>query len=101
MPYESRKPSKYDENEERSTPLTTGDLRFILETNKKSIEIYLEVEKQNEEVLKKLESLSEDIDKIVTHEKNIDKNFFKLVVLLGTIGVGTIIAGLKILFGGH
>ncbi len=83
----------------RSAPLTSGDLRYILEANKKSVEIYLEVEKQNEDVLEKLEELITLQKETASSIKGIDRSFFQLKVILGTIGTGTIIGVLKIILG--
>lgn len=90
--------------------VSLSELKTILDVNTKSIEIYIEVEKQNEEILLKLNSITSDITKIKENQDKInyvyefvkdtlktkitdlDKNIFRLVILLGSAGIGTIIA---------
>jgi len=76
-----------------ATKLSSADLQSILEVNKKAIEIHLEVEKQNEEILELLEHCKTKIDEI-------DKYLFKLVLVLSSIGISTVIGVLQ-LFLGH
>lgn len=95
--------------------LTTNDLNNILEVNQKSLTIYLEVERQNrliletlkenketleivEEIKRDLEKfntkLSENEDAVAEIKKKIeeiDKNMFRLILILGSAGVGTIV----------
>lgn len=66
------------------TKLTTGDLHIILEVNKKAIELQMETEEQFEEILEHLKYLKPKIDEL-------DRALFRLLVILGTIGAGTII----------
>lgn len=87
------------EQPKRNAPLTSGDLRYILEANKKSVEIYLEVEKQNEEIQNRLESIEELLKSNEHSVKSIDQNFFKLVAVIGTIGVGAALSIVKTLLG--
>ena len=87
------------EEPKKSAPLTSGDLRYILEANKKSVEIYLEVEKQNEDVLEQLGAMETIQKENAALIKKIENNLFKLMVILGTIGTGTVIAALKIILG--
>jgi chromosome segregation ATPase len=97
--------------------ITESDIDSILDVNKKAIEIHSEVGRQNENIIEDLESkeklLEELKDKIndimdVVRETNaaiknkmetkveeIEKNMFRLVAILTTIGVGTIIAFLQ------
>lgn len=82
--------------------ITSGDLDTILDVNRKAIELHTEVSGQNENILEHLEKENEKLDTIlkVVEETNsikekiedIDKNIFRLLVILSTIGVGTIIA---------
>lgn len=128
--------------------ITTADLKYILDVNKKAVEIYIEVDKQNEKILETFEyfkEVSEDIkeklsalksneanlerllnnntdvheeiqselsnfkDTFVSFEvhndkmyemvskvekkiEEIEKNLFRLVLLLGSTGVGLIIS---------
>lgn len=107
--------------------ITSNDLEYILDVNKKSIEINLEVEKQNEQVIAKLDDLIElqqesrleqqeikleqkniitkmgetnEFIKIIINKKieKIEKDLFKLVILLGSMGVGAIITIIQSLF---
>lgn len=91
MPPNDKKRSDYENAEH--TKLTSGDLQTILEVNKKAIEIHLEVEKQNEDIIEDLSYIRGKVDEI-------DKALFKLIIVLSSIGVGTII-GIIQLFLGH
>lgn len=93
--------------------ITSSELEYILDVNKKAIEINLEVEKQNEQTLNSLERIEEKIDDITEKQKDhiriteeialklkddieakieeIEKNLFRLVIILGSAGVGTIL----------
>jgi hypothetical protein len=93
--------------------ITSSELEYILDVNKKAIEINLEVEKQNEQTLSSLERIEEKIDGITEKQKDhiriteelvlklkndietkieeIEKNLFRLVIILGSAGVGTIL----------
>lgn len=102
--------------------LRVQDLNTILEVNQKALTIYLEVEKQNEDILEVLKESKEIIDtlpkmsemltkiaeKQVLTDKNrdedkklweemkkkmeeLDKNFFRLILVLGSTGIGTIL----------
>lgn len=76
-----KKFKEYGENKK----FTSGDLQTILEVNKKAIEIHLETVKQYEDIIEELESIKEK-------SENIDKAVFQIKVILGSIGVSTIIA---------
>ncbi len=85
--------------------ITTNDLQSILDVNHKAIEIYIEVEKNQEEVMKMLEDSSkvedkfikdtsdslEELDKKITE---IEKLLFRLIIILGAIGTSTLAAAL-------
>ncbi len=121
--------------------LTSSELKYILEVNKKAIEINIEVEKQNEEVISNLEEVKdfaerveEKINSIIYEQKenkrlvletkdlvkdnkeiseeiqktgeetneiikdtlkkkieDIEKNLFRLIIVLGSAGIGTLI----------
>jgi predicted transcriptional regulator len=102
--------------------LTVQDVNNILEVNQKALTIYLEVEKQNEDIIDHLERESEKLDKLdlvlselrdikvkqneiiktlsdqadaieEIHSKtgDLDKNFFRLIIILGSAGIGTVI----------
>lgn len=102
--------------------LTMQDVNNILEVNQKALTIYIEVEKQNEEILDHLERESEKLDKLDTiltelrdiktkhndfartlsdqseaieelskKTSELDKNFFRLIIILGSAGIGTVI----------
>lgn len=129
---------KDDDSEEF---ITSSDLDYILEVNKKAIEINIEVEKQNEQVLSTLENLStssesfdeklanliqdardhkrileetkkitEDSKKLIEETKKvsddtlkiikekiekqveeIEKSLFRLIIILGSAGIGAIV----------
>lgn len=68
-----------------NTKLTPGDLQTILEVNRKSVEIYLETVQQNEEIMEHLLSIK-------TKTEEIDRLLFRLQVVLGSLGIGTIVA---------
>lgn len=87
----------------RDTSVTSSELEYILEVNKKAVTIYSEVGHQNEEIIAKLNALATRVEKIEkstdeTHKsmkseveskvKNIDKNLFRLVIILSSTGVG-------------
>ena len=126
--------------------LTLQDLQVILDVNKKAIEINIEVERQNEQVISLLQSLTDDVKDVYLEYNNfkysiqeiarfvedikkskeesakkigemkntidvlektinemekkssdIDKNLFRLIIVLSSAGVGiitTIIQGL-------
>lgn len=114
--------------------ITSSELEYILEVNKKSIEINIEVAKQNEQTLSTLDRLEEKIDAINDKQKDhmrldaegfkiieeakdtideikklseetnktlkdaiekkveeIEKNLFRLVIILGSAGIGTLL----------
>lgn len=87
---------------DRDKIITSTELQYILETNKKAITVYLEVEKQNEEIVKaitKLDERAENTEKhvmdtykstvqIETLVEKIDKNIFRLIIILGSAGAG-------------
>jgi len=94
--------------------ITNSDIETILDVNRKAIEIHSEVGRQNEIILedlddkqKMMERNDEKLDSIlrIVEETNtaiktniedkideIEKNLFRLIVILSTVGVGTIIA---------
>lgn len=90
MPPNDKKRNEYENAEH--TKLTSGDLQTILEVNKKAIEIHLEVEKQNEDIIEELSYIRTKVD-------DIDKALFKLIIVLSSIGVGTVIGIIQMLIG--
>ncbi len=128
-------------DEDGEEVLTSSELKYILEVNKKAIEINIEVEKQNEEVISNLEEVKdfaerveEKIDNILYEQREhkrltletktiaedskeiseeiqktgeetneiikdtlkkkieeIEKNLFRLIIILGSAGVGTLV----------
>lgn len=136
------------ESQADSETITTADLKYILDVNKKAVEIYIEVDKQNEKILETFEyfkEVAEDIkdklgalkvseanmEKMLSNDSDvhddiqselgefkdtfssfevhndkmyevvtkvekkieeIEKNLFRLVLLLGSTGVGLIIS---------
>lgn len=85
--------------------LTSSDLKTILEVNKKSAEIYVEVEQQNEDILKDLSFAKDRLQEIDNKIVEMDKSLFRLIVLLGTLvgslGLGTVIAIIQWLLSHH
>lgn len=94
--------------------ITSTELDYILEVNRKSIQIHTEVAHQNEDILDKLDKLTtkmESIEKLSEESnktlvgpqkmeervENIDKNLFRLMILLGSMGIGLIIEIIKLL----
>jgi hypothetical protein len=65
--------------------ITSAELEYILDVNKKAIEIHIEVEKQNEQILNVLEKIQKGQDRLNGY-------LFKLLVIFGTIGISTIIS---------
>lgn len=70
---------KVDE-QDNSSALTSSDLKYILDVNKKAIEIYIEVDKQNEKILETFENfketydnIQEDLDIVKKAEVNIER----------------------------
>lgn len=90
MPPNDKKRNEYENAEH--TKLTSGDLQTILEVNKKSIEIHIEVEKQNEDIIEELAYIRTKVD-------DIDKALFKLIIVLSSIGVGTVIGIIQMIIG--
>ena len=87
-------------------PITSGELEYILEVNKKAIEINVEVAQQQEQVLEKLKLIedgkvqvlkfSEETNEIVKESieekiESIEKHLFRLNIILGSAGVGAIL----------
>ncbi len=92
MPNEKNK-FRVDERENNST-ITSSDLKYILDVNKKAIEIYIEVDRQNEKILETFDELNKTIKEIQEKIENIDKSLFRLVLVLGSTGVGAVITAL-------
>lgn len=128
-------------NEEGEEVLTNTDLKYILDVNKKAIEINIEVEKQNDQVISTLdefkefiERIEDKLDTVITEQKEhkrltseakgtveeskeiseeihkiseetneiikdslkkkieeIEKNLFRLIIILGSAGIGTLV----------
>lgn len=98
---------------EENHNITSEELNFIIKVNQKAIEIQSEVSKQNEDILETLEKIEEfeeeiedKIDNIIDIIKqtnaaikeniekkveDIEKNVFRLIIILTTTGIGTII----------
>jgi len=87
------------------TNITSKELEYILEVNRKAVSIYTEVAQQNESIvstLDKLETKINNIEKVVdaTHQsikeqieekvEKIEKNLFRLLIILSSTGVGMI-----------
>lgn len=67
-----------------SSVLTSSDLKYILDVNKKAIEIYIEVDKQNEKILETFESFKEIYDTIQEELEILKKNETNIEVLLSS-----------------
>lgn len=87
MPPTDRKRGNHEDEECKK--FTSSDLQTILEVNYKTTKIHLEVEAQNEKILEELKHCKTKIDKI-------DENLFKLVLIFGSTGIGTILAIIKL-----
>ena len=106
------------ERNEDDRGISSAELDYILEVNKKSVEIQIEVEKQNSEVLDKLDKIIERQDgssksqiisvskaentetvikQIAKQIEDLDKNIFKLTTILSLAGVGAILAAIKMI----
>lgn len=72
--------------------LTSSDLNNILEVNKKSIEVHLAVVKQNENIIENIGDLSVKTQALSSVINDIDKNLFKLIFVLSSISVGSVIS---------
>lgn len=85
---------KFDNSDDN---ITSSDIKYILDVNKKAIEIYLAVEQQNEELQREItenkvkteESLKE-LKAINEKLIALDKSLFRLIVVLSGIGLTTI-----------
>ena len=55
---------KIKEEVDLNTTLTTSDLKYILDVNKKAIEIYIKVDQQNEKILDTFDSFKDIYDNI-------------------------------------
>lgn len=58
-------------SDSETSVFTSSDLKYILEVNQKAIEIYVEVEKQNDQILKTLEYFKEVSTKVEEDLKSI------------------------------
>lgn len=89
----------------RDEAITSNELEYILDVNRKAVSIYNEVAHQNEEIIEKLDKLttkietieknSEETNKSIKGEvedkiKSIDKNIFRLIIILSSTGAGII-----------
>ena len=64
------------------TGITPADLKYILEVNQKAVEIYVEVEKQNDQILNTLEYFKEVSSKIEEDLDLIKSSDTKIIELL-------------------
>ncbi len=89
----------------RDEAITSNELEYILDVNRKAVSIYNEVAHQNEEIIEKLDKLTVKIDAIEKHSEetnksikeeveekisSIDKNIFRLIIILSSTGAGII-----------
>ncbi len=85
------------------TNITSKELEYIMEVNAKAISIYTEVAQQNESIINTLDKLENKINSIekvaeATHQsikeqieekvEKIEKNLFRLLIILSSTGVG-------------
>lgn len=68
------------ESDNKTSVISSADLQYILDVNQKAVEIYVEVEKQNDQILKTLEyfkevaaNTEERLDSIKETESNIEE----------------------------
>lgn len=100
-------------SKEEEVALTASDLEYILEVNKKAIEINIEVEKQNDQVLENLEKIDKKIETNIEINKDnankinevhsiikdsinkkieaIEKSIFQLTIIVGSSGVALLV----------
>lgn len=93
--------------------ITSSELEYILDVNKKAIEIHIEVEKQNEQILDTLEKIDNKLLIIIDEQKEqkrlaedtqtaleeevqekvdeIEKALFRLSVILSSASIGAIL----------
>lgn len=67
---------------ENDSALTSSDLKYILDVNKKAIEIYIEVDKQNEKILETFDNFKEIYDNIEEELLSIKNNNLNLNYIL-------------------
>ena len=79
----------------KNTDLSASDLLSILEVNRKTVEIHLEVEKQNEQVLSMLKEMKEASGKMEEKMEELDRGLFRLMVILSSAGAGTLLTLLQ------
>jgi len=79
----------------KNTDLSASDLLSILEVNRKTVEIHLEVEKQNEQVLSMLKEMKEAAGKMEEKMEELDRGLFRLMVILSSAGAGTLLTLLQ------
>jgi len=77
---------------------SSHDLQHILEVNKKAIELHIETSQQFEEILEHLDANTKTMERINAAITSVEKNLFKLIVILSTIGGGVIIDILRAFF---
>lgn len=93
--------------------ITSSELEYILDVNKKAIEIQIEVEKQNEQILESLEEITGQLVIVISEQKEqkriaeetqealedsiqekvdeIEKALFRLTVVLSSASIGAIL----------
>ena len=115
------KRSNGDDNNNNHSSISSSELEYILEVNRKAIEIHLENSQQHELTLKELAELKTASSYVITElqktisEKNseiidmskeqikpkvddTDKNTFRLTVILGFVGLATIAQIIQMFF---
>lgn len=71
--------------------LSRSDFDTILEVNKKSIEIQVEVSDQNERILEALDDQEKKLDDIIEQNDELHKDLFKIQVLFASGILGLVI----------
>lgn len=82
-------PDRKLDHENDHAKLTAGDFNTILEVNRKAIELQLRTEDQYDDIIEKLEKSHEKHEELEDKIDEMDKSLFRLLVVLGTIGIST------------
>jgi len=78
-------------NGDDHSSITSSELQYILDVNRKAIEIYAEIGKQYEVIDEKLNTMT-------TKVSEMEKHFFRLLLFLGLFGAGLIFQICQLLF---
>ena len=120
----SEKPKNFRASDgETNNGITSSELEYILEVNKKTIEINIEVERQYQEILDLLEKVNSRQDEVLTDQveqkgivksidrvlmedlkeqiEEIEKGVFRLTIILSSFGLGALLTIIQALIQGH